>query len=214
MNRPATTHLLVAVLVLALVSLVARANLPGNHQGYEPDQPIAFSHRLHAGDLQIPCLYCHSGAERSRYAGIPASSVCMNCHRYFTASAQALAAEEAAAEHEGRAPRPVISPELRRLYEALGLGEALRRDPRRQPRAIPWVRVHNLPDFVYFDHRAHLAAGVACRECHGPVETMERVRQVADLSMGWCVNCHREATARGVAGRAVRASTDCATCHY
>jgi hypothetical protein len=208
------TRLLALALTLAAASLAARANLPGNHQGYEPEQPIAFSHRLHAGELQIACLYCHAGAERSRYAGIPAASVCMNCHRYFTASARALAAEDAAAEREGRAPRPVVSPELRKLYDALGLGDTLRRDPARRPRPIAWVRVHSLPDFVYFDHRAHLAAGLGCRPCHGPVETMDRVRQVADLSMGWCVNCHRAAAREGIAGRAVRASTDCATCHY
>lgn len=208
------TWLLGAAVILAVASLAARTHLPGNHQGYEPEQPIAFSHRLHAGELQIACLYCHAGAERSRYAGIPAASVCMNCHRFFTASSRALAAEEAAAEREGRGPRRIISPELGKLYAALGLNEALRRDPARPPQPIAWVRVHNLPDFVYFDHRAHLGAGVACQQCHGPVETMERVRQVADLSMGWCVNCHREAARRGVAGRVVAASTDCNTCHY
>ncbi len=214
MTGPTVTRLLVLALALAVASLAARAKLPGNHQGYEPEQPIAFSHRLHAGELRIACLYCHSGAERSRYAGIPAAAVCMNCHRYFTASARALAAEDAAAEREGREPRRIVSPELRKLYDALALGENLRRDPTRQPRPVAWVRVHALPDFVYFDHRAHVAAGVSCQQCHGPVETMERVRQVADLSMGWCVNCHREATRQGVRGRAVQASTDCTTCHY
>jgi hypothetical protein len=81
-------------------------------------------------------------------------------------------------------------------------------------KAIPWVRVHNLPDFAYFDHRAHVVAGVACQKCHGPVETMERVRQVESLSMGWCVNCHRDANLHGVAGKKVNASLDCAACHY
>jgi hypothetical protein len=76
------------------------------------------------------------------------------------------------------------------------------------------VRVHNLPDFVYFDHRAHVTAGVTCQHCHGPIESMERVRQVETLSMGWCVNCHRDATENGISGQAVHASTDCAVCHY
>jgi hypothetical protein len=96
----------------------------------------------------------------------------------------------------------------------MGLDAGLQRDPSKRPRAIRWIRVHNLPDFVEFDHRPHVAVGVACQTCHGPVETMERVRQQSDLSMGWCVNCHRTATETGVAGRAVRASTDCSTCHY
>ena len=82
------------------------------------------------------------------------------------------------------------------------------------PQPVPWVQVHNLPDYVYFDHRAHVAAGVACQSCHGPVESMERVSQFSSLSMGWCVNCHRETTANGVNGQAVHASTDCAICHY
>jgi hypothetical protein len=217
---------LLVALALALSALAPRLaglRLPGNHQGFEPAQPIAFSHRLHAGELQVQCLYCHSGAERSRHAGIPAASTCMNCHRFVTAPRSQVRAEEKAAESAGRRPRRVVSAELRKLYDALALDD---RRQRLQPaagrpgRPIEWVRIHQVPDFVAFDHRPHIAAGVACQSCHGPVETMERVRQVESLSMGWCLACHRAGVpAAGGAGprrprRMVRASTDCAVCHY
>lgn len=185
----------------------------GNNQGYEPAQPIAYSHRLHAGELQIPCQYCHSGAERSRTAGIPAASTCMNCHRFITAPMGAVRAEDEAAKKEGRAPRQVISPELHKLYDSLGLNDQLQRDPDKLPQPIAWKRIHKLPDFVAFDHRAHIAAEVPCQRCHGPVETMERVRQSESLSMGWCVQCHRD-TKQSPSGKPLHPSTDCATCHY
>jgi len=200
--------------VLSLVPRIGALRLPGNQQGYEPAQPIDFSHRLHAGELQISCLYCHSGAEKSRYAGVPAASVCMNCHRFVTAPLGSVRAEDELAKQEKRAPRKIISPELAKVYDALGLGEDLKPSAARQARPIEWVRIHNLPDFAHFDHRAHVTAAVSCQTCHGPVETMERVRQVSDLSMGWCVNCHRAANQTGIAGKAVYASVDCAVCHF
>lgn len=189
-------------------------HLPGNQQGYEPLQPIAYSHRLHAGELQISCLYCHFSAEKSRHAGIPPVNVCMNCHRFVTAPVGAIQAEDDVATKERRQPRLMVSAELQKLYDAMGLDAKMQRDPARTPQPIAWVKVHNLPDFVYFDHRAHVRAGVACQNCHGPVETMERVRQVSDLSMGWCVNCHRQANQTGAAGKTMQASVDCSTCHY
>jgi hypothetical protein len=188
--------------------------LPGNHSGYQPAQPIAFSHRLHAGELQMPCLYCHSGAEKSRIAGIPAASVCMNCHKFVTAPFGAVRAEDEAATEENRPVRPIVSPELQKLYDALALDEQREPDPRGSPTPIVWTQVHNLPDFVHFDHRAHVAADVTCTTCHGAVDTMEAMRQVETLRMGWCVNCHREVNQIGVAGRPVHASIDCVTCHY
>jgi hypothetical protein len=200
--------------LVVLVSRLQSFRLPGNQQGYEPVQPIAFSHRLHAGELQLACVYCHTGAETSRHAGTPAASTCMNCHRFITAPYGTLLAEAEEASKAKRPPRPVISPELEKLYDALGLDEKMQPDPDRERHPIAWVKVHNLPAFVYFDHRAHVNAGVDCQRCHGPVETMERLRQVEDLSMGWCVNCHREASRTGVAGKPVKASTDCSTCHY
>jgi len=186
-----------------LASRMTVFHLPDNHQGYEPPQPIAYSHRLHAGELQIQCQYCHFGAETSRHAGIPPASACMNCHKFITAPMGAVRAEDDLAQKEKRAPRRVVSPELQKLYDSV-----------EQSRPVAWVRVHSLPDFVYFDHRAHVGAGVACQQCHGPVETMERVRQVSDLSMGWCVNCHRDANQTGIAGKRVNASIDCSTCHF
>jgi hypothetical protein len=235
-GSPVTTILLAVGLVLTALTAapnLASIHLPGNQAGYEPVQPIAFSHRLHAGELQVQCLYCHSGAERSRHAGIPAASTCMNCHRFVTATRGAVRAEDELAQQEKRSPQRIVSPELRKLYDSLALDEKLQRDPKKALQPIAWTKVYTLPDFVYFDHRPHVNAGVACQSCHGPVETMERVRQIGDLSMGWCVNCHRSVDRTGIDGkgnftsapapafagtkpatRRVYASTDCSTCHY
>jgi hypothetical protein len=216
-----STRLLTLVLAVGLAGSLATLlaqlpafHLPANQQGYEPVQPISFSHRLHAGELQVPCLYCHSNAEQSRHAGIPPANVCMNCHKFVTAPLGALRAEDEQAKKEGRKPQRVVSPEIQKIYQALALDPNLKRDPNRTPAPIAWVKVHNVPDFVYFDHRAHVNSGVACQQCHGLVETMDRVQQSQPLTMGWCVNCHRDATANGVAGKPANASTDCSTCHY
>ena len=204
-------------IVLAAVSLMISARqlrLPGVDTGYQPVQPIAYSHRLHAGELAIPCQYCHYAASKSRRAGIPAASICMNCHAYVTSTLGALREEEKAAKAADRDIRPIESLELRKLYNALGLGDDLKPDPSKEKSPIVWTRVHDLPDFAYFDHRPHVKAMVACQSCHGPVETMERVRQVASLTMGWCVSCHRENSGRTESGRPVNPPLDCATCHY
>lgn len=200
--------------LLAVAPRIANWRLPGNQQDYEPVQPIAYSHRVHAGELQVPCLYCHFGAERSRHAGIPPANVCMNCHAVVTAPIGAVRAEDEAAAREKRAPRRLVSPELARLYAALGLDDQQQPDPARPTQPVRWVRIHTLPDFAVFDHRPHVRAGVTCQFCHGPIEQMERVRQVQPLSMGWCVNCHRDSNASGVNGKAVNASLDCVNCHY
>ena len=216
MSRLTITMVLVAGIGGCLLILTATAgswHLPGNNQGYEPVQPIAFSHHLHAGELGIQCLYCHHGAEVSRSAGLPAADTCLNCHRFVTGRLALMRKEDEAAQKEKRPPKPVVSEELKKLYDALAVDAKMNLDPQRQ-RPVEWVRVHDLPDFVYFDHRAHVHAGVTCQECHGPVETMDRVRQFQSLSMGWCVNCHRDATQHGVNGKTVKASTDCATCHF
>lgn len=215
-SRILTISLAVAVGLVGLMTIDAVGTwpVPGSQQGYEPVQPIAYSHRLHAGELEIDCLYCHSAAETSRHAGIPATSVCMNCHQVISTSLGAVRAEDELAQRENRRPRSITSPEIRKIYTAFGLDENRTADPTRRPEPVAWTRVHNLPDYVYFDHRAHVAASVPCQSCHGPVETMERVRQIEDLSMGWCVNCHRQATEEGVAGARVDASIDCVTCHY
>jgi hypothetical protein len=231
---PLTSMVLVVGVAFALLTAapnLATVHLPGNQIGYEPVQPIAFSHRLHSGELNVSCLYCHSGAERSRHAGIPAVSTCMNCHRFVSATRGAVAAEDQLAQQEKRAPRRIVSVEIQKLYDALALNDKMQRDPARQPKPIAWTKIHNLPDFAYFNHAPHVNAGVKCQACHGPVETMERVRQVGDLSMGWCVNCHRGVNRAGIDGNftsapapaaqsakpvthRVYASIDCATCHY
>jgi hypothetical protein len=207
--------------LLLLIGLAASAallaaqrcgfHLPGNQQGYAPVQPIAFSHRQHAGELQIACLYCHSGAEGSPHAGIPAASLCMNCHRFSTAATETVRTETEAARQEGRPPRRIISPELQKLYDALGLDEQLQPDPHKPQQAIRWVQVHTVPAYTRFDHRAHTLAGVECASCHGPVETMDRIQQIGDLSMGWCVQCHRE---KSNVAHQPSAATDCTTCHH
>jgi len=217
MPRPVLLTILLiagALLLVTLLPRVSAARWPGNNQGYAPVQPIAYSHRLHAGELQIPCLYCHFGAERSRHAGLPPANVCMNCHQNVITSFAAKREEAMLAEEEGRKPNRLVSEELQKLYDALALDENLERDMTREPVPISWVQVHRLQDFVVFDHRVHVAAGVTCQECHGRVESMERVRQESDLSMGWCVNCHRQVNEEGVAGRRVEASIDCAACHH
>jgi len=204
----------VGIVSVSLISALARFHLVGNNEGYRPEQPIAYSHRVHAGELAMPCLYCHPGAERSRHAGVPSANVCMNCHRYVTATLGAIREEERVAQEEGREMQVLVSPELQKLYDALGLDQQLASDPERAEQAIVWQRVHRVPDFVYFDHRPHVTAGVSCQRCHGPIEGMDRVRQFSSLSMGWCVSCHRESGGTRIAGRPVDPSLDCATCHY
>jgi hypothetical protein len=138
----------------------------------------------------------------------------MNCHQFVTTSWGAIRAEDELARQENRRPREIVSPEIMKLYAAMGLNQERKPDPDQPTEPVSWVKVHNLPDYVYFDHRAHVNSGVACQTCHGPVETMERVRQVSDLSMGWCIDCHRQANEKGIKGKAVHASIDCVTCHY
>lgn len=148
----------------------------GVHQGYQPEQPIKYSHQLHAGTLKIDCQYCHFGAYKSKNASIPSLNVCMNCHNYVTASDK----------YNGE-----TSPEIAKIYKALDY------DPQSKtygdnPKPIQWVRIHNLPDLAYFNHSQHVkVAGIACQECHGPIQTMEEVYQYSPLTMKWCINCHK-----------------------
>ncbi len=216
-NRILTVILGVAVLLtfsVFVTSFTFNIKLPDNHQGYEPVQPIQYSHRLHAGELGIPCLFCHGGAERSGTAGIPSAGVCMNCHKYISAPWVQVRAEDQRATKEKREPLRLVSPELEKLYSAMGLNAEMKNDQAHTPRPIEWVKVHSVPAFVRFDHSIHVSAGVECQTCHGAVETMERIRQVSDLSMGWCVNCHRDVNRLGLNGKTVYASTDCVVCHH
>ena len=209
-----------SALILGASSIVASSNLrlPGDHRGYEPEQPIAYSHRLHAGELGIDCRFCHYGAERGRHAGIPSASVCMTCHRTVTDGFDHVLEERERAELAGEEPRRTVSPELAKLFEFVGLGDDLELDPDKTAQPIPWQRVHHIPDFVYFDHSVHVARGLACETCHGPVASMERIRQEESLSMGWCIECHREQTATPTCiapdpEAEPHVTTDCVSCH-
>jgi mono/diheme cytochrome c family protein len=152
----------------------------GVQQGYAPAQPINYSHELHAGKYKINCLYCHSGADKSKQATIPSASTCMNCHMHVTASKN----------YDGK-----VSPEIQKIYNAVGWdAEKKAYDPTKKQTPIKWVRIHNLPDLAYFNHSQHVKIGkVECQACHGPIETMKVVSQQTSLQMGWCINCHREA---------------------
>lgn len=172
----------------------------GGQQGHAPAQPIAFSHALHAGLYEIDCQYCHTGAERSRHAGVPSAGVCLNCHARVKTD----------------------SPEIRKLTALV-----------REDRPVPWIKVHRLPDFVFFSHASHVAGGLACQTCHGPVEQMVRLQQQETMTMGWCLRCHRDIreqerpapkplatlalasmVARDVAPpRHLEPPTDCSACH-
>lgn len=143
---------------------------------YAPDQPIQFSHRIHAGENvekgenRIACQYCHAYARRSTAAGVPSVNTCYNCHVIVAAD----------------------KPEVKKA-----LGYWNKKEP------IPWIKVYDLPDFVYFSHKRHVKRGLECEACHGKVQTMDRVRRVASLEMGWCVECHKRK----------KADLDCLVCH-
>ncbi|MBD2714811.1 c-type cytochrome [Microvirga sp. STR05] len=191
------------VFVLAvLYTSVQGAMGVGLQQGYQPTQPIAFSHKLHAGENQINCAYCHTSVYKSKSANIPSANICMNCHSQIKTE----------------------SPEIKKIYRAI---------ERKQP--IQWVRVHNLPDLAYFNHSQHTqVGGIECQTCHGPIQNMEVVYQYSPLTMGWCINCHRETplntkgngyynnlvklhdSANGAAPFTVSSNggTECSKCHY
>ena len=179
--------LLVSAIVLLLVSAYLMFGYfmqVGVDQGYQPIQPIHYSHKIHAGDNKIDCNYCHSSARRSKTSGVPSLNVCMNCHKSISEVAEDTATPEYSKEfYDG---------EIAKLYDAVGW------DPENmqytgETKPVQWVRIHNLPDFVYFNHSQHVTvAGVQCQKCHGPVEEMEIMEQFAPLTMGWCINCHKE----------------------
>ena len=141
-----------------------RAQDLGTQVGYSPEQPIKFNHKIHAGQYGIQCQYCHTGVEKSKQANIPSINICMNCHKAITSGPQ------------------YGSEEIAKLQAAY-----------KNNTPIHWIRIHNLPDHVYFNHSQHVVAGkVKCEQCHGKVQEMERVVQASTLEMGWCINCHRE----------------------
>jgi mono/diheme cytochrome c family protein len=157
----------------------------GVDQGYMPIQPIHYSHKIHAGDNQIECKYCHSSARVSKHSGIPSLNVCMNCHMN-------IAEYNGEEDLEKGYTKEFYTNEIKKLYKAVGWDEQTQ-SYTGETQPVKWVRIHNLPDFVYFNHAQHVSvAGIECQKCHGPVEEMEILYQHSSLTMGWCINCHRE----------------------
>jgi mono/diheme cytochrome c family protein len=183
-NKIYITVTSLVVFVLLGYWIVQLAVDVGRQQGYQPEQPIYFSHHVHAGLNEISCLYCHGNAWDSKTAAIPSPNICMNCH---------AAINEYKGERLIREDGSRVDPnaEIQKLYSYTGY------DPQkgaytRPGKPIEWVRIHNLPDHVYFNHSQHVRAGkVQCQTCHGPVQDWNEMRQFAPLSMGWCINCHR-----------------------
>ena len=167
---------IVAGLVIAILIffvLVNNATALGRQQGYQPEQPIKFSHKLHAGTNKIDCQYCHTSADKSKHSNIPSMSTCMNCHKVIN-----------------KGPKYGTS-EIAKIYKAADFNIDTKTYGN-NPKPVEWIRIHNLPDHVYFNHSQHVkVGGIACQSCHGPIQEMEEVYQYAPLSMGWCINCHR-----------------------
>jgi len=195
--------MIAAAVPVYLLGVLAFATMPGTvSTGYAPEQPVPYSHALHAGELGIDCRYCHNTVDVAAHAAVPATSVCMNCHQGIHAQSNLLA--------------PV-------------------RDSYATGMPVEWNRVHDLPDYVYFNHSAHVRRGVGCVSCHGRIDKMEVVTQVEPLSMGWCLDCHRnpaphlrpvdrvtdmdweptdpEQGLRLMEANRINPSTDCSTCH-
>ena len=157
----------------------------GIDQGYMPIQPIHYSHKIHSGANQIDCQYCHSSARVSKHSGIPSLNVCMNCH-------ENIAEYNGEEDLEKGYTKEFYTSEIKKLYKAVGWDEE-KRIYTGDVEPVKWVRIHNLPDFVYFNHSQHVnVAGIECQTCHGPVEEMEIAYQHSSLTMGWCINCHRQ----------------------
>lgn len=183
------------------------------HQGYQPVQPIKYSHELHAGVMKINCQYCHVGAYKGKNATIPSLNICMNCHKVVKTE----------------------SPEIHKIYDALGYDPQTTKYDTTKARPIQWVRIHNLPDFAYFNHSQHVkVGGLQCQTCHGPIQTMKEVYQYSPLTMKWCIQCHRRTEVNGKGNayydnilklhdklkkgekvtEALMGGTECSKCHY
>jgi mono/diheme cytochrome c family protein len=183
------TYIAFVIIILVLIGgyLTTKGAIGlGRNKDYVPSQPIFYSHKVHAGVNQVNCLYCHGGAQDGKHANIPSVNVCMNCHLAINEykGAAKLYTEEGE-EVNGTA-------EIQKLYKYANFTPGKPWDATKA-QAIPWKKIHNLPDHVYFNHSQHIKAGkVQCQTCHGEITKMDEVKQFADLSMGWCVNCHRE----------------------
>lgn len=179
-------HVAGTIFMLFVIAYIGFGTLfsVGVDQGYQPIQPIAFSHKIHAGDNKIDCQYCHSSAKHSKHSGIPSVNVCMNCHKGI--------GEVAADTKLDGYSTAQLNAEIQKIYDAAGWDpETLEYTGEEKP--IKWVRIHNLPDLVYFNHSQHVTAGgIDCQKCHGPVQEMDELYQYSPLTMGWCIDCHRE----------------------
>ena len=192
------TYLMAGILLLFAVGGYYTINGAiglGRQQNYQPEQPIFYSHKVHAGTNQISCLYCHGGAQDSKSAGIPAVNVCMNCHKAI----DKYEGKEKLVRDNGNAVDGTA--EIQKLYAYAGWNTATKKYNEDRngdgisdgARPIEWTRIHNLPDHVYFNHSQHIKVGKQqCQTCHGNIQAMPEVYQFAELSMGWCINCHRE----------------------
>ena len=217
-NRKRTVALILIVLVCmgSKWSWDAMMDI-GVFTGYKPEQPIKFSHAVHAGQNGINCEYCHSGVSKSKVAGVPSANVCMNCHKAVSSGTR------------------TGETEIAKIYAAVGWNPKTQKYEN-PPKPLEWVKVHNLPDFVFFSHKQHVVVGKQeCKTCHGELEKMDVAKQVQPLTMGWCVNCHRETAVPGMADNpyyedlhkklaerykgepitvAKMGGIECAKCHY
>ncbi len=193
-NKVVIAIVAILAFIMAGYWLVNGAINEGRQQNYQPLQPIYYSHKVHAGINQINCLYCHAGAEKSKQAMIPSTNVCMNCHKQIN-------------EYTGEKDHPLTTAEgktingteqIKELYKYAGWDPVakkynLDKNGNIDAKPIQWVKIHNLPDHVYFNHSQHVKVGkVQCQRCHGQIQEMDEVYQFSPLSMGWCINCHRQ----------------------
>ena len=178
-KRALAIFIIIFVLWISKLGWDSAMNI-GVYTGYHPEQPIKFSHKIHAGDNGINCQYCHSSVEKSRHAGIPSVNICMNCHKGIE-----------------KGPNTGTT-EIAKIYEAIGWNPETQKYDK-QPKGLRWVKVHNLQDFVFFSHQQHVKVGkLDCSNCHGDVKTMTTAQQVQPLTMGWCIDCHRKTEVAGM----------------
>lgn len=186
-NKAYIAFVILVLFVLGGYWVVEGAIGLGRQQGYQPEQPIFYSHKVHAGVNQISCLYCHSNALDSKHATVPPLNVCMNCHAAINdySSKSAKLYREDGSEVDGTA-------EIQKLYSYTGYDPKTSRYNTAAAKPVEWIKIHSLPDHVFFSHAQHTKAGkVQCQTCHGPIQEMNEVKQFSPLSMGWCINCHR-----------------------
>lgn len=161
LNKKQLTLKKIAIILLLLIvaGVLCKVVSSSMDKGYMPKQPIPFSHKIHAGDNKIECMYCHFNADKSRHATVPTMTVCMGCHTHVATD----------------------RPNIKKMKDLYDKGES-----------FEWVKIHHVPEHVYFPHNKHIAAGVSCAECHGAIEEMDVVKQDKEFTMGFCLQCHRD----------------------